>query len=303
MYISDIICNMALPRLHIEQFDPERLSRSFYVNRFSEHLVTHHAHISHPHKHAFYITVLMTQGKGTHLIDFTSYTIEPNCLFFLQPEQVHHWEFTEAAEGWIIFHSEDFLSLYSGQSKVTDWLFFGENNPYPKLQVSKQLASKLIPHFQEIYNEANQPDVYTPGKIYLLTQLLYTDISRKYSRENLPPELENREHFRYREHFTRFTTLVNKLFATQKQVAHYANLLGMTPKHLHRICTAISGKKPALIIAERIILEAKRSLVSETQSIQEIAFMLGFETPGHFHSFFRKYVGLTPKNFRNKHVR
>ena len=100
-----LLLNMTLPRLPIEKFDENGLLQAFYVNRFSEHLKKYHSDINHPHKHDFYLTVFFEKGRGRHDIDFNSFPIHPNSVFFLQPEQIHHWEFEEEPEGWIFFHS------------------------------------------------------------------------------------------------------------------------------------------------------------------------------------------------------
>jgi AraC-like DNA-binding protein len=74
----------------------------------------------------------------------------------------------------------------------------------------------------------------------------------------------------------------------------------MTTKHLHRICLACTGKSTSQLIAERLMLEAKRKLVSDSKSIQEIADELGFENYPYFHLFFKKHAGETPKEFRDR---
>jgi len=45
------------------------------------------------------------------------------------------------------------------------------------------------------------------------------------------------------------------------------------------------------VIQERIVTEAKRSLMYSGQTIQEIAFELGFEDPFYFSKVFKKVTG------------
>lgn len=60
------------------------------------------------------------------------------------------------------------------------------------------------------------------------------------------------------------------------------------------------GKAPSQLIAERLILEAKRLLHLTHKSIKEIASELGFEDRFYFSRFFKKEVGVAPKIFRQQ---
>jgi AraC-like DNA-binding protein len=51
----------------------------------------------------------------------------------------------------------------------------------------------------------------------------------------------------------------------------------------------------------RLRMDAARRMLSEkTDSISEIAYALGFHTPSHFSSFFKKMSGLSPREFAEK---
>lgn len=290
---------MSLPRLPIEKFDENGLLQSFYVSRFSEHLKKHHSDIDHPHKHDFYLTVFFEKGKGRHDIDFTSYPIQPNSVFFLQPEQIHHWEFEEEAEGWIFFHSEDFYKLYVTHFELFQWPFFQSRDSNPKLNVSERTASILQQRFAEILAEYKENTKHSFLKIASLTQLIYADLARIYS-EQTPGHIQKNS--LYQDHFHRFVKLLDENYPHQKNASFYASELAMTTKHLHRICLSCTGKSTTQLIAERMVLEAKRKLVSESKSILEIADELGFDNYPYFHLFFKKHAGETPKRFRERNT-
>jgi len=54
------------------------------------------------------------------------------------------------------------------------------------------------------------------------------------------------------------------------------------------------------LIAERIVLEAKRDLVFSALSIQQIALRLGFEDQAYFSRFFTQNAGLPPRQYRER---
>lgn len=62
-----------------------------------------------------------------------------------------------------------------------------------------------------------------------------------------------------------------------------------------------TGKTAEELIRERVILEAKRFLIFGKQSVSEIAFELHFEDSTYFWKFFKKYVSISPKSFREQH--
>jgi AraC family transcriptional regulator, transcriptional activator of pobA len=54
------------------------------------------------------------------------------------------------------------------------------------------------------------------------------------------------------------------------------------------------------MIHTRLVLEAKREMVSQNKTIQAISEELGFENPSYFSRFFKKYENLSPKEYSKK---
>lgn len=289
---------MNFPRLPIEKFDENGLLQTFYINIFSDHLNKYHSDINHPHKHDFYLFVLFTKGQGVHSIDFQNYTVEPGAAFFLQPEQIHDWHFTEEPEGWIFFHSENFYKLYSSELDLKHWPFFQSKTASHKIRLEEALMNRCIERLTEIREEYLHNIQYSFLKIANLCSLIYSDLGRAYINEGTNTSHNNT----YLNHFSAFTKLLETHYLAEKKSTFYASKLGVSTKHLHRICKAETGKSTSQIIADRTVLEAKRKLVSEQKTIQEIAFELGFESVPYFQLFFKKHAGETPKNFRDRNV-
>jgi AraC-like DNA-binding protein len=99
----------------------------------------------------------------------------------------------------------------------------------------------------------------------------------------------------------RFQQFVNQHFLTRKTVEEYAELMGVTPDHLSQTIKAATGKTAHSLIAERILLEAKKLLTYSDLNITEIADYLGYSEPTHFGRFFRRYFGLSPMAWRRQH--
>ena len=81
-------------------------------------------------------------------------------------------------------------------------------------------------------------------------------------------------------------------------LSEVARELDMSERSLHRRLRAEGTSFRALVIEHRTH-EAKRLLQAPNASIQETAFALGFTTPAAFHRAFKRWTGLTPKEFQD----
>jgi AraC family transcriptional activator of pobA len=76
-------------------------------------------------------------------------------------------------------------------------------------------------------------------------------------------------------------------------------MMNISERHLNRICKVCLNKTTSKIIAERIILEAKRMLVFSKNSVSQIAMELGYFENSYFSRLFKKNCGKTPLEFLN----
>lgn len=83
------------------------------------------------------------------------------------------------------------------------------------------------------------------------------------------------------------------------EIKDLAGLLFIHPKHLSNTIHEVLGKSPCDLYEERLIAIAKNLLLSTNQPIAHIAQTLTFD-PSNFTKFFKRYVGTTPKRFREK---
>lgn len=56
-------------------------------------------------------------------------------------------------------------------------------------------------------------------------------------------------------------------------------------------------------IVQMVITEAKQLLENSDLTIKEIATKLNFPTQSFFGKYFKQYVGVSPKEYRNKQIR
>jgi len=97
-----------------------------------------------------------------------------------------------------------------------------------------------------------------------------------------------------------FRRLIDQHYLSIKLPREYADLLYVTPNHLNALCQDLLGKTAGEVIRDRILLEAKRLLTNADMTVSQIAYDLNFQDNSYFNRFFKKYVGVTPDEFRKQ---
>lgn len=127
----------------------------------------------------------------------------------------------------------------------------------------------------------------------LITQL-HIELNRFVLALNIDSPLHNGQ---YNLLFQAFEDFLEHHFKEEKSATFYAEQLHITPKHLNRICQALVETTTSSLIADRVVLEAKRLLIYTGKSVAEIALFLGYDDYSYFSKLFKKKVGETPKQF------
>lgn len=96
-----------------------------------------------------------------------------------------------------------------------------------------------------------------------------------------------------------FLALVQEHFRRERFLDFYASKLEITPKHLSRTVKKQTGFTAVEWIERFVILESKVLLKSSNLNIQQIADELNFPSQSFFGKYFKKFTGLSPKEFRN----
>ena len=238
-----------------------------------------------PHQHKdYHEIILITKGEGFHTIEMEKYPVSPPTIYVLSPGQIHHWEFTEKPEGYVLMFKTDLLNeFYLGTSD--------KFNFSPCIQLSNSLTSTISTLFTAIQKELEQDEVQSKVIIASYIKILITELHRSSSDNS---EKTSNSGTTYHQ----FTNLVKHHFKTHKKVNHFAALLHITPKHLNAICKANANLTASQIIQNAVITEAKRLLIYTDLNISEISHQLGYIDSSHFAKFFKSNLLVSPNTFR-----
>nr|WP_322623806.1 AraC family transcriptional regulator [uncultured Flavobacterium sp.] len=281
-----------IPVRHISGIvkEPE-LSGNFSIRKIEE-VLSGGTFIQELHRHSFYFILIINQGSGEHIIDFTPYPVVPGSVFFMRPGQVHRLQLGHTTTGYLIQFNNEF---YNPQEKTSrDILNHLGNRTYCKLNEGRFLATFAI--LQSIYDESAVQDTLHQQAIQSWLDLLLIDLFRQGC--NCGNCNQNRGDYAYRK-LEELVSLVNTHLAENKQVNFYADKMNLTPYQLNAVIKTTIGKTFSGLVTDTVMLEAKRQLLATSNQINHIALDLGYEDVSYFIRFFKKHTGHSPEAFRN----
>ena len=252
-------------------------------------------HLKAPHRHQFYTLILVTQGNGSHSIDFEIHLLQAGRLFIISPQQVHSWISINDVKGYVLLFNDSFVAVASGRRMDGAWTLFRSNHPNFIDLIPNELRFWMDEFlFMEI--ELNTRDEYTRESLYYSIGSLLVRASRL-TQSFASTSLNVGQDFLYN-----FQEMIEENFMNLKTPKDYASKMNITPNYLNALCKRKSGKSAGELIRQRILLEAKRLLAHTQLSASEIAFMLNFNDNSYFGRFFKKATGYTPEEFRSKQL-
>ena len=244
-----------------------------------------------------YLTIAYNRGEAQAVVvDEVTYTFPAKSILplvvnqsfqFEQPEQIVAWQF-----------NREFYCIIDHDQEVScvGFLFYGWNRTFfLPLDATHQTKIELL--IQIFIDEFETVDNIQSEMLLMLLKRLIIIITRLAKQQQFKEtELPDARFDIIRE----YNILVEHHYKSQHQVAFYAETLNKSPKTLSNYFAIYGTKTPQQLIHERIMMEAKRLFYYTDKSAKEIAYELGFEDAAYFSSFFKKQMGISPTDFKNK---
>ncbi|MBO9702874.1 MAG: helix-turn-helix domain-containing protein [Sporocytophaga sp.] len=286
-----------LPVLTISNFEDynhcQHCGNSFYIRTFDKHLQDN-LFLDKPHGHDFFILLFITNGSGTHSIDFKNYEIKTGSLFLLSPGQVHHWNLSSDINGYILFFTKEYFLLDFNYNKLLTLPFFYTHINSPCMEIKVEDIEQVSNIFKKIDDEYLTKRRFFHDVIRLNLKMLLIELERKYTANQQTPGL-----MQYQiNQLHKLETLIDAHYKEHKQISEYADMMNISLKQLNSLCKKALNKTPGDLLQERLILEAKRLLVYSDKSVSSIAAILNYTDNSYFIRLFRKLTSVTPEQFR-----
>lgn len=237
-------------------------------------------------------SVLVREGRAKVLINLIEYEVKAPCMVNFRPGQI-----LQCIESSPDFHG----SVVVMSKRMTDNLFMFLNNSgifhrfsvSPVVPIEPELLGeyvKLTDDLEELMKQHDNP-FYYQSLIFRMMSFFYSTAYRAF-----PSDMENKGSRRLAD---RFLNLLQANYMQERFLDFYSTKLGITSRHLTRTVKQQTGYSPAEWIDRYIILEAKVMLKSSSMTIQQIADELNFASQSAFGKYFKKNVGISPKDYRN----
>jgi AraC family transcriptional regulator len=103
--------------------------------------------------------------------------------------------------------------------------------------------------------------------------------------------------------FRRVAEYIQQNLDKDLSVAELAAVVYMSPYHFARLFKDRTGVPPHRFVVRQRIARARGVLVTPELSIAQVSRRVGFRTPSHFTTVFRRVLGVTPRAYRTAALR
>ncbi|WP_237154355.1 helix-turn-helix domain-containing protein [Oryzibacter oryziterrae] len=239
-----------------------------------------------PHRHLHLHQVfLLLSGTIAASIDGVPHDLTPPVIINIPRSVVHDFRFSAGTEGYVLtLPAGDFPELFDTDAEASAGLGTAFVQP-----ASQDLATRFAVIDRLHGTEAPLRRTRLRAEVTaLVCDLLIGREQDRGTTEAGDARLRGffeRVRVRLREHLT---------------VAEHAAALGLSPRHLSRLCQAATGLSAQRYVDEQRLREACRLLVYTRMSVQAVAFALGYDDPAYFSRAFQRRIGQTPTAYRQQ---
>lgn len=240
------------------------------------------------------ILVLCKKGDIDASINLVDYHVSDNSFLVVLPGSIFQVnQIRGDVEIYFAGFSSDFLRTINPVKSLLDITYSIKHNPVVPL---KEEMVELIEDYFKLGKRTKERFKLSNRELsrHLYYCLIYAISSlysnRKMDTGNLSPAERISQDF---------GQLVLDNYTKEKNVAFYASKLGITAAYLSTIVKQTTGRTCMEIISNMVIMDAKAQLKSTNLPIYQIADSLNFNNVSFFGKYFKRYVGVSPQEYRN----
>lgn len=278
-------------------FPPACPIRLMFMVFDTEHQVT-------PSYHDYLELAYITEGRGRFVVENRVYPVSAGDLIFVGPREFHLLRANHVQPLRVIaLHFQQDLVCRPG-SPPLDFEYlrpFLHRGPGFRHRISAdELPDGLVPaRLRDIHREVHGPQPCHPlvVKTYLCDLLL--EISR-HVQSRAPGQGRQRVLGRHFERLQPLFVYLGGHFAEPLNLVQAAAMVNLSPTYLCRFFKAVTGNTMTEYVLRLRIDRAMELLSGTSRSVTEIAYETGFTSHSYFDRIFRRFTGLTPKQYRSQ---
>lgn len=252
------------------------------------------------HRLTYYDMTFITEGSEKIFINQTELHVNAGDVICSIPGEIWSWPKQTAMQGYVLLFEEEFLfSFFNDKQFLNKFGYLQHDRSSPLIRLNKKLFKNVIGYLEQINSEIQ---LGVSSSEHVLRALLYLVLALLERGDTVPIKttITFTKEEQANRHIQAFIKLVDEHYLTSHDVQFFADKLFITANYLNRMTKEYLGYTSKSFILNRVIQEAKNLLNYTSLSVAEISNQLKFETPNYFVRLFRKYVGMTPKQYRDK---
>ena len=289
-----------LSYLNLSEF---QVHQHFHILKFEDHSEQINNQISLRSEGYFEITFSQSKNKNTELdyskikIDHTSIDSDKGHLLFLSPGQsltVDSTGFSKGDIGYMIVFTADFLDFTTSNFNLIQQFPYFNMHSSPVFYTNTKSKSIFIEYMDKLYKEFQVLNKSNIEIIKSLLTIILFEIKRASDNHTFKPA-----NFTRAEKITYlFENLIKQTPKKKQKLSYYAHKLNISTIYLSECVKKTLGYSAKKVVSEYIILEACNILSQTTNTVDQVAWQLGFDDTPNFINFFKKNIGQTPNQFR-----
>jgi len=241
-----------------------------------------------------FTVALCTRGQTEVRQGYHRFQVNPSSLTFLHPGEIQSYSNTSSDyEEQLLLFERSYLSIANLPPEELESLLDVD----PDIRIDPHLNHQEFILLKRLFYQLDQEvkgkaDYYQEITRNLIIQLLYL-LKRKNNGLLKSPKYSRKEQI-----YNEFSVLIELHFRLKRSVGEYAELLGISAKHLSETVKLVTNHPALYFIQERVIDESRYLLVHTRLSVKQIASKLNFDTVSHFVRFFKNLTGVTPLKYK-----
>ncbi len=247
-----------------------------------------------PLQSSAYLFILCSRGECKLTSNMSDYTLTENRIITILPNSyIHITSQSPNCRLYLLAFDQKLMNRTYIFSSLMRHLHFILESPMIELSAK---VSQLIQEYVILLIKANRVKDLSRNSEFVTTILhaLISGLGSYYNVNEIKLGVGNRG----ADIVKSLVQLIVKYYPTQRSPSFYAEQLQISPQHLSATATKVTGKKVTDIIAQMVIVDAQTKLRATEMSVQEIASALNFPDISVFGKYFKRYTGLSPRQYR-----
>jgi len=274
--------------------NPQNGNLAFKIFSFADNSI-----FDHLQRMNYYTMLLVMEGEGKLKADFSEYAFTGPALMCFAPYQPFLVNAPVNFKGMAINFHPDFFCIHKHHKQVAcNGVLFNTIYKPPFGPLQQDILLQLLQLAEQMKTEMQHVEMAQYEMLLSLLKIFLITASRSKTRQ-LPAEQQILLQQKEPPVLQQLKDAIETHYRKKHAPKEYASLLNITPKALGKITKIFFNKTLTHLIAERIIIEAKRELYLSSKPVKTIAWELGFDDEFYFSRFFKTNADVSPQLYRH----